>query len=73
MTQALQGKVAVMGRTLRRSSENLANVECWRSQPLQGSAEPIRASVVAFALIDAVPHIAALLHKENKKWLASDD
>ena len=30
-----------------------------RSQPQQGSAEPIRASVIVFALIDVVPHIAA--------------
>jgi hypothetical protein len=41
------------------SSENLANVECWRSQPLQRSTEPIQASTVAFALIDVVRHIAA--------------
>jgi hypothetical protein len=42
-----------------RGSENLANIEYWSSQPLQGFAEPIRASAVAFALIDVVPHIAA--------------
>jgi hypothetical protein len=40
-------------------SENLANIECWRSQPLQGSAVSMRASVVAFALVDVVPQIAA--------------
>src|SRR6476661_3605544 len=38
-----------------RNSKNLANIERWRSQPLQGSAEPIRSSVVAYALIDVVP------------------
>jgi hypothetical protein len=43
----------------RGSFEDLANVECWRSQSPQGSAEPTRASAVAFALIDVVPHIAA--------------
>ena len=42
-----------------KGSENLAKLECWRSQPLQGSAELIRASAVAFSLIDVVPHIAA--------------
>ena len=42
-----------------RGSEDLANVECWRSRRLQGSAESMGASVVAFGLIDEVPHIAA--------------
>ena len=42
-----------------RGSEDLANVECWRSRPLHGSAESMGASVVAFGLIDEVPHIAA--------------
>jgi hypothetical protein len=40
-------------------SENLANVACWRFQPLQGSVESIRAPAVVFAAIDVVPQVAA--------------
>ena len=43
----------------------LLKVECWRSQPQQGSAEPIRASVVVFALIDVVPDIATREERER--------
>jgi hypothetical protein len=39
--------------------ENLANVTHWRFQPLLGSVESIRAPAIVFAVIDAVPHLAA--------------